>query len=140
MTRHGGINYRCDQCDCKGTQMPLKGWDAGFLISDMDYCQKRSKITILELIWKKNKSEFRYLVMWWLKKNYAFFIFFKCFFLFLLSPLKFKHILCKITYENNSKLDVTNSMRVTKIFKKKSKKQFFFSLKPIWILELFFGG
>ena len=37
------INYTSDQCNFKGTQMPMKFWDPVFRISDKGY-YKKSKI------------------------------------------------------------------------------------------------
>ena len=33
MSRHGDTFYRCDQCEFKGTQYPLKGWAPGLSIN-----------------------------------------------------------------------------------------------------------
>ena len=52
MSRHMYINYICDQCHFKGTQVPLKSWDPVFLISDKSY-YKKNKIGIKKI--NKNK-------------------------------------------------------------------------------------
>ena len=40
---HEDINYRCDQCDFKDTQLHLNGWVPGFLITGMGYYKKNKE-------------------------------------------------------------------------------------------------
>ena len=40
MSKDMDINYICDQCQLKGTQVPLKSWDPVFLISDKGYYEE----------------------------------------------------------------------------------------------------
>ena len=41
MSRHVDINIRWYQCDFKDTQLFLKDWSPGFLISDMGYFKRK---------------------------------------------------------------------------------------------------